>query len=85
MVESTSQEQTLTSDKCKESECGELTQDVCLEPWDLTPGPSKDLAIVDVKSPDASHKGQSDPEEEESIRKLLFAQVMIFHGALLAE
>ncbi|PIO35966.1 hypothetical protein AB205_0175480, partial [Aquarana catesbeiana] len=51
-----------------ESECGELTQDVCLEPWDLTPGPSKDLAIVGVKSSDASHtECQSDQEEEESI------------------
>ncbi|PIO30244.1 hypothetical protein AB205_0056930, partial [Aquarana catesbeiana] len=39
-----------------------------LEAWDLTPGPSTDLSIMDVKSPDASHtEGQSDPEEEESI------------------
>ncbi|PIO34655.1 hypothetical protein AB205_0056160, partial [Aquarana catesbeiana] len=53
-------------------ECGQLTQDVSLEPWDLTPGPSTDIAIVDVKSPDVSHgEGQSDPEEEESIWKPL--------------
>ncbi|PIO32061.1 hypothetical protein AB205_0097810 [Aquarana catesbeiana] len=69
MVESTSQEQTLTSDQLQEeSDCGVLTQDVCLESWDLTPGPCTDLAIVDVKSPDTSHtEGQSGLEEEESI------------------
>ncbi|PIO33463.1 hypothetical protein AB205_0188720 [Aquarana catesbeiana] len=51
---------------------GQLTQDVSLEPWDLTPGPSTDIAIVDVKSPDASQsEGQSEPEEEESIREPL--------------
>ncbi|PIO40597.1 hypothetical protein AB205_0114740, partial [Aquarana catesbeiana] len=68
-MESTSQEQTLTSDQVQdEHECGELTQEMCLEPWDLTPGPSTDIATVDVKFPDASHtEGQSDPEEEESI------------------
>ncbi|PIO40137.1 hypothetical protein AB205_0124610 [Aquarana catesbeiana] len=73
MVESTSQEQTLTSDQVQEqSECGELTQDVCLEPWDLTPGPSKDPGIVDIKSPHTSHtEGQSDPEEEESTQEPL--------------
>ncbi|PIO31187.1 hypothetical protein AB205_0203170 [Aquarana catesbeiana] len=73
MVESTSQEQTRTSDQVQEeSEYGELTQDVYLEPWDLTPEPSKDHAIVDVKSPDTSHtEGQSDPEEEESIQEPL--------------
>ncbi|XP_077350085.1 uncharacterized protein LOC143998365 [Lithobates pipiens] len=71
MVESTSQKQTLTSGQVQEeSECGELAQDVCLEQWDLTPGLSTDLAIVDVKSPDTSHtEGQSDPEEEESIQE----------------
>ncbi|PIO25780.1 hypothetical protein AB205_0034420 [Aquarana catesbeiana] len=71
MVESTSQEQTLTSDQVQEeSECGQLTQDVSLEPWDLTPGPSTDIAIVDVKSPNASHsEGQSNSEEEESIQE----------------
>ncbi|PIO23210.1 hypothetical protein AB205_0145870, partial [Aquarana catesbeiana] len=52
----------------EESECGHLTQDVGLQAWDLTPGPSTDLSIVDVKSPDASRtSGQSDPKEEESI------------------
>ncbi|PIO33829.1 hypothetical protein AB205_0007700 [Aquarana catesbeiana] len=73
MVESTSQEQTLTSDQVQEeSECGQLTQDVSLEPWDLSPGPSTNIAIVDVKSPDASHSDcQSEPEEEESIQKRL--------------
>ncbi|XP_077329770.1 uncharacterized protein LOC143963908 [Lithobates pipiens] len=79
MVEFTSQEQTLTSDQVQEeTECGELIQDVCLKPWDLTPGPSTDLAIVDVKSPDMSHtEGQSDPEEEESIREpLLCASIL---------
>ncbi|PIO25279.1 hypothetical protein AB205_0017460, partial [Aquarana catesbeiana] len=41
-----------------------------LEPWDLTPGLSADIANVDVKSPDVSHsEGQSEPEEEESIRE----------------
>ncbi|PIO38848.1 hypothetical protein AB205_0121990 [Aquarana catesbeiana] len=55
-----------------ESECGQLTQDVGLEAWDLTPGPSTDLSIVDVKSPDASHtEGQSNHLEEESIREPL--------------
>ncbi|PIO30130.1 hypothetical protein AB205_0088290 [Aquarana catesbeiana] len=69
MVEFTSQEQTLTSYQVQEeSECGQLTQDVSLEPWDLTPGPSTDIAIVVIKSPDVSHsEGQSEPEEEESI------------------
>ncbi|PIO32749.1 hypothetical protein AB205_0161340 [Aquarana catesbeiana] len=73
MVESTSQEQTLTSDQVQEeSECGEFTQDVSLEPWDVTLGPSTDIAIVNVKSPDVSHsEGQSEPEEEESIREPL--------------
>ncbi|PIO28869.1 hypothetical protein AB205_0146510 [Aquarana catesbeiana] len=73
MVGSTNQEQTLTSDQVQEeSECGELIQDVFLEPLDLTPGPSTYLAIVDVKSPDASHtEGQSNPEKEESIREPL--------------
>ncbi|PIO31560.1 hypothetical protein AB205_0121420, partial [Aquarana catesbeiana] len=56
----------------EESECGQLTQDVSLEPWDLTPGPSTDISIVVVKSPDTSHsEGQSKPEEEESIREPL--------------
>ncbi|PIO41028.1 hypothetical protein AB205_0052790 [Aquarana catesbeiana] len=73
MVESTSQEQTLTSDQVQEeSECGQLTQDVSLEPWDLTPGPSTDIAIVVVKSPDMSHsEGQSEPEEGKSIQEPL--------------
>ncbi|PIO27187.1 hypothetical protein AB205_0020140 [Aquarana catesbeiana] len=73
MVETTGQEQTLTSDQVQEeSECGQLTQDITLEPWDLSLGPSTDIAIVDVKSPDASHsEGQSEPEEEESIREPL--------------
>ncbi|PIO01543.1 hypothetical protein AB205_0004880 [Aquarana catesbeiana] len=73
MVESISQEQTMTSDQVQEeSECGQLTQDVSLEPWDLTPGPSTDIAIVVVKSLDTSHsEGQSKPEEEESIREPL--------------
>ncbi|PIO25612.1 hypothetical protein AB205_0102190, partial [Aquarana catesbeiana] len=50
-----------------ERECGELTQDVFWEAWDLTSGPS-----TDVQYPYASHtEGQSDPEEEESIREPL--------------
>ncbi|PIO02861.1 hypothetical protein AB205_0022450 [Aquarana catesbeiana] len=67
MVESTSREQTLTTDQVQEeSECGQLTQD------DLTSGPSTDIAIVVVKYPGASHsEGQSEPEEEESIREPL--------------
>ncbi|PIO13107.1 hypothetical protein AB205_0098290 [Aquarana catesbeiana] len=87
MLESTSQEQTLTSDQVQEeSECGQLTQDISLEPWDLSPGPSTDIVIVDVKSPDASHsEGQGEPEEEESIREPLVCQIMIFHDVLLAE
>ncbi|PIO16120.1 hypothetical protein AB205_0151270 [Aquarana catesbeiana] len=69
MVASTSQEQTLISDQVQEeSDCGQLTQEVSLEPWYLTPGPSTDIAIVVIKSPDASHsEGQSEPEEEEII------------------
>ncbi|PIO05309.1 hypothetical protein AB205_0029210 [Aquarana catesbeiana] len=52
----------------EESECGQFTQDVSSEPWDPTPGPSTDIAIVDVKSPDVSYsERQSEPEEEESI------------------
>ncbi|PIO34131.1 hypothetical protein AB205_0110540 [Aquarana catesbeiana] len=66
MVKSTRQEQTLTSDQVQEeSECGQLTQDVSLEPWDLSPGPSTDIVIVDIKSPDTSlSESQSEPEEE---------------------
>ncbi|PIO31069.1 hypothetical protein AB205_0001430, partial [Aquarana catesbeiana] len=54
------------------TECGHLTQDVGLEAWDLTPGPSTDPSVVDVKSPDSSCTlGQCDPEEEASIREPL--------------
>ncbi|PIO24950.1 hypothetical protein AB205_0067370 [Aquarana catesbeiana] len=45
-----------------------MNQDVGLEAWDMTPGPSTDLPIVDVTSPDASQtEGQRDPEVEENI------------------
>ncbi|PIO33412.1 hypothetical protein AB205_0020290, partial [Aquarana catesbeiana] len=51
-----------------ESECVQLNQDVGFGAWDLTPGPSTDLPIVDVTSPDASPtEGQRDPEVEETI------------------
>lgn len=54
-----------SSHQKQESECGHLTQDVSLEAWDLTHGPSTDLSVVDIKSPAASRTlGQRDPEEE---------------------
>ncbi|PIO40289.1 hypothetical protein AB205_0068950, partial [Aquarana catesbeiana] len=50
-----------------QSECVQLNPDVGLEAWDMTPGPSTDLPIVDVTSPDTSQtEGQRDPEVKET-------------------
>ncbi|PIO23552.1 hypothetical protein AB205_0084470 [Aquarana catesbeiana] len=52
----------------EKSECVKLNQDVGLKAWDMTPGPTTDLPIVDVTSPDTSQtEGQRDPEVEETI------------------
>ncbi|PIN88357.1 hypothetical protein AB205_0117110, partial [Aquarana catesbeiana] len=67
-----------------ESECVQLNQDVSFEAWYLKPGPSTDLPIVDVTSPDTSQtESQRDPEVEETIHEPLVCARHKFQGCTI--